>query len=286
MEYPGMMERQTEKFRCYLCGSTEQQLIAEVNQRPEGETDYAIPAEDYHRVITQCLQCSVYNNQHHLLDEDMYSGDYNASIRQTTSLGSIQQRYEKVMNLPAGKSDNRQRVSRIAEYFTQTGRNLRDADVLDVGSGTCVFLGALKDQVHQTACIDPDPLAIEHAKKYVGVGVAHQGTLADFPLNHRFDLITFNKVLEHVKNPVEMFSKAADLLKDNGLIYVELPEGKRAVEKGIATQRQEFFVEHYTIYHEDAYLALCEKAGYECTHLRVITEASGKLTIYGFLNRR
>ncbi|MFP4292262.1 MAG: class I SAM-dependent methyltransferase [Cyclobacteriaceae bacterium] len=281
-----MMERQTEKFRCYLCGSTDQQVIAVVNQRPDGETDYAIPPENYHRVISQCMHCSVYNNQHQLLDEEMYHGDYNASIRQTTSLGSIQQRYEKVMNLPEGKSDNRQRVSRIAEYFSQTGRSLLDADVLDVGSGTCVFLGALKDQVSHSACIDPDPLAVKHAKQYVGIDVAHHGTLKDFPLDHLFDLITFNKVLEHVKAPVEMLTQAARLIKDSGLIYVELPEGARTVKAGNAANRQEFFVEHYTVYNQPSFLLLCEKAGFKCLHTETITESSGKMTIYGFLTRK
>ena len=280
------MERQSAQFRCYLCGSTDQQLIEEVNQRPEGETDYAIAQEHYHRVITQCSACTVYNNQHQLLDEHMYSGDYNASISHSTSLGSIQQRYEKVMSLPAEKSDNRQRVSRIVDYFSQIGMNLRDADVLDVGSGTCVFPGAIKELVYQCACIDPDPLSVEHARNYVGIDVAHHGTLNDFPLNHQFDLITFNKVLEHVKSPVAMLAKAAEFLKDEGLVYVELPEGERSVKQGNAAKRQEFFVEHYTIYNQPSFVALSEKAGFRCLHTEVITEASGKMTIYGFLKRK
>lgn len=281
-----MMNRQTDQFRCYLCGSADQQLIAEVHQRPEGETDYALSPEDYYRLITQCLHCSVYNNQHKLLDEQMYSGDYNASISQTTNLGNIQQRYDKVMSLPAGKSDNRQRVKRIEDYFKRTHRKLTDADVLDVGSGTCVFPGAMKDLVHSCACIDPDPLSIEHAKNYVGIAVAHHGTLDDFPLNHLFDLITFNKVLEHVKSPVDMLAKAANLMKENALVYVELPEGARTVHAGKAAERQEFFVEHYTIYNQASFEDLSKRAGFRCLHSEVITEASGKLTIYGFLTRR
>lgn len=280
------MKIQTDQFRCYLCGSADQQLIAEVRQKPEGETDYAIPPEDYYRVITQCSACSVYNNQHNLLDEQMYSGDYNASISQTTDLGSIQQRYDKVMSLPAGKSDNRQRVRRIEEYFARTDRKFKDAEVLDVGSGTCVFPGAIKDLVGRCACIDPDPMSVKHAQEYVGIELAHHGTLDDFPHDQRFDLITFNKVLEHVKSPVDMLAKAAKLMKENTLVYVELPEGARTVNAGNVAERQEFFVEHYTVYNQASFEALGESAGFRCLHTEVITEASGKLTIYGFLTRR
>ena len=280
------MNKNTDQYTCYICGSTEHQLIKNIKHKPEGEVDYGILPEKYKRVITQCLRCMVYTNQHHLLDESIYGGDYNASISQNNSLGSIRQRYDKVMSLPPEKSDNRARVSRIEAYFSSQGRDLSKLEALDVGSGTCVFPGAIKDKVKQCACIDPDPLAIEHAKNYVGIDVAHHGTLDDFPLNHHFDLITFNKVLEHVRNPVEILSKAASLLKDNGLVYVELPEGERAVSQGIAARRQEFFVEHYTIYNKASYLALCEKAGYQAQHVHVITEASGKLTIYGFLKRK
>jgi len=44
-------------------------------------------------------------------------------------------------------------------------------------------------------------------------------------------------------------------------------------------------VEHYTIYNQDSFRNLCEKAGFRLMDLQVITEPSGKMTIYGFLTR-
>lgn len=276
------MQHQEKIYTCYLCGSTEHQVLDVVNQKPKGETDYGIAEADYQRVITQCQHCQVYTNQHQLLDQRMYEGDYNASI----SLGSIRDRYDKVMHLPPEKSDNRQRVDRILEFLKSQDINPADSDVLDVGSGTCVFLGALKEAGPRCACIDPDPQAIAHASQYVGIPLAHCGTLEDFSDDQRFDLITFNKVLEHVKNPVAMLEKASRLLNDHGIVYLELPEGERAVEQHIETQRQEFFVEHYTIFNETSYMELARKAGYDCLEKQVITEPSGKLTICGFLKKQ
>jgi SAM-dependent methyltransferase len=277
-----MMNHIQAQYHCYLCGSTEHREIARLNRKPEGETDYGIPASEYHRVITQCLHCQVYTNQHDLLTSAMYEGDYNASI----TLGGIRERYDKVMNLPPEKSDNRQRVQRIANFLQSQSLALDNCDVLDVGSGTCVFLGALQQLGPRCACIDPDPQAVAHAKNDVGVSLAHCGTLEDFPYEKKFDLITFNKVLEHVKDPVSILKKSGEFLKEKGFVYVELPEGSRAEQQGIVAKRQEFFVEHYTIFNEASFLELATRAGFESLRENVITEPSGKLTIYGFLSKK
>ncbi|MEK6477048.1 class I SAM-dependent methyltransferase [Catalinimonas sp. 4WD22] len=275
------MNHISKQYRCYLCGATDHKEIVRLRHKPEGETDYGIPADQYDRVITQCLNCLVYTNQHELLSSAMYEGAYNASI----SLGSIRERYDKVMNLPPEKSDNRQRVQRIADFLQAKDIALDDCDVLDVGSGTCVFLGAMKALGPRCACIDPDPQAVKHAQEYVGLPIAHAGTLDDFPYEKKFDLITFNKVLEHVKDPVNMLEKAERLLKEGGFVYVELPEGARAEQQAIVAQRQEFFVEHYTIFNEFSFRKLAERAGFETQEIEIITEPSGKLTIYGFLSK-
>lgn len=268
-----------EKYICYLCGSTDHLVIEEINEKPEGETEYGINEADYYRVITQCRRCSVYTNQHQLLDQHLYTSDYNASI----SLGSIRDRYDKVMSLPAENSDNRQRVNRILAHLQGEGFDLAKVKLLDVGSGTSVFLGVMKEKVPNCACIDPDPAAIAHANQYVGINQTHCGTLDDFVTSELFDVITFNKVLEHVKNPVAELSKAASLLKENGIIYVELPEGKRSIDQNIASIRQEFFVEHYTIFNTNSFTELARQAGFNCSLSEIITEPSGKFTIYGFL---
>lgn len=277
-----MIRNTQNQYHCYLCGSTEHREIARLNQKPEGETDYGIPLSQYHRVITQCLHCQVYTNQHDLLSSVMYEGDYNASI----ALGNIRERYDKVMKLPPEKSDNRQRVRRITDFLQLKTQALNDCDVLDVGSGTCVFLGALQETGPRCACIDPDTKAIAHAKEYVGIPLAHCGTLENFPYENKFDLITFNKVLEHVKDPVSMLKESGRLLKKDGCVYVELPEGSRAEQQDIVAKRQEFFVEHYTIFNEASFQELATKSGFESLSVNVITEPSGKLTIYGFLSKK
>jgi len=269
------------EYICYVCGSTQHRIIDVIHQKPKGETDYGIDGSQYKRVVTQCMECRVYTNQHNMLSPEIYEGYYNAQI----DLGTIKSRYDRVMGLSPEESDNRQRVARIIDFLTTNHLSLREARVLDIGSGTCVFLGALKEFIPNCACIDPDPRAIEHAIEYVGISEAHCGSLDDYKSTQLFDLITFNKVLEHVQNPVTLLTKAKSFLKENGFLYVELPEGDRIAEQKMVATRQEFFVEHYTIYNELSYEELAQKAKLLCLEKKVITEPSSKHTIYGFLKK-
>ena len=39
----------------------------------------------------------------------------------------------------------------------------------------------------------------------------------------KFDLISFNKVLEHVKNPIMLLKSSKRFLNENGIVYIEVP---------------------------------------------------------------
>ena len=44
--------------------------------------------------------------------------------------------------------------------------------------------------------------------------------IENLDIKEKFDLITFNKVLEHVKNPSKFLKNSIKFLKNNGLIYI------------------------------------------------------------------
>ena len=45
-------------------------------------------------------------------------------------------------------------------------------------------------------------------------------------IKKKFDIITLNKVIEHVKNPKALIAKSIKNLKNNGVIYIEVPDEK------------------------------------------------------------
>lgn len=265
---------------CHLCGEKDYQLLVTLEKKPDLETDYGIPDSEYYREICQCRNCNVFFNRHNnLIKDDFYEGHYNASIK----MGNILNRYNKIISFPIEKSDNKQRAQRVNDYMISNHFISDKSNILDVGSGTCVFLHEMKKFGYNTYCIDPDPISVQHSIDNVGVDGGFTGVLKDYKTDKKFDLITFNKVLEHIKRPSEILKQAKDYLKEDGYIYVELPDGTEIFEQGIMSERSEFFLEHYTTFNTAAFEKMVELAQLEITTLKRIHDPSGKHTIYAFL---
>ena len=71
--------------------------------------------------------------------------------------------------------------------------------------------------------LDPDHRQFSHAQEFVGVNAIHGDFMQDLDELKNYEIITFNKVLEHVTNPIEMLRKAKGLLALGGFVYIELP---------------------------------------------------------------
>src|SRR6185503_16488377 len=108
--------------------------------------------------------------------------------------------------------------------------------------------------------LDPDPRAAAHARDVAGV----EAIAGDFMAvaDERFgayDVISFNKVLEHVLDPVPMLEKAKRHLTARGFIYVEVPDGEAAAEEGPG--REEFFIEHHHVFSPESAAMMARHAG-------------------------
>lgn len=265
---------------CFLCGGTQYDILQEVDTKPIGETDYGISPDKYYRQICQCNHCRVYfNRREDLLPDDFYAGQYNAAIQ----AGSIAKRFARIIQFPFAKSDNKHRVLRIVNFLYRNDHAPLEMDVLDVGSGTSVFLYEMKKFGFTTHCIDPDPVAVQHAREAAGVYDGHSASFDQFQTEDRYDLITFNKVLEHVEQPAAALRRAAELLKPNGWIYLELPDGERVPPGTAMIDRSEFYIDHHTIFNRESFVFLVASADLQVHEIQQITDPSGKYTIFGFL---
>ncbi len=265
--------------RCPLCGAGDPALLASLDRPPAGEKDYGVAPGQYRRSIYQCRECGLYLNAHALLSPDYYTGDYNQASWQRDFLTP----FTRILSLPDDQSDNRRRVARVLAFMRRRELDPAEADVLDVGSGLCVFLAELGRHGCRCVCVDPDPAAVRHAREHAGVEWGHAGTLDTFPDTHRFDVVAFNKVLEHVPDPLRLLEQGRRLLAPGGFLYVELPDGDLAREHGDLTHRQEFFAEHCAVYHPEAVRRLASLARLEVLELGRLHEPSGKCTVFAFL---
>jgi SAM-dependent methyltransferase len=104
-----------------------------------------------------------------------------------------------------------QKRANIINNLSKPGR------VLEVGCSTGTFLFLLSKKGWQVTGIEISKPA---AKKGLNVTTKK---FEDTEFKEKFDLIIFNHTLEHVDDPIGCIEKASSLLKNGGLLYIDLP---------------------------------------------------------------
>lgn len=265
---------------CPACGDSARTRRFHYRKPPHGETAFAsLPPEGYRRDVLECGRCGHFTSEHGMDMDALYTSEYVEATYGNDGLGDA---YDRIRALPPERSDNHQRVARVCAYVRQHGARPQGQPrrVLDVGSGLCVFLAAMAEEGWEGTALDLNPYSVAHARDVVGVQ-AYEGSLERSRSLGRFDLITFNKVLEHVADPARVLSQARRHLEPHGLVYVELPDGEVAAECG--ADREEFSVDHLNVYSTDSFALLARQAGFRIQKLERIAEPSTKFTLYAFL---
>jgi SAM-dependent methyltransferase len=258
---------------CPLCGSDGLETVFRYLAPPPGETTFPLAdGQRYEREYRRCGVCGHFLSVHDLDLAGLYEGHYMDS---TYAGDRLRETFERIMGLPPERSDNVQRVARIQRLWDGA-----PGTVLDVGSGLGVFPARMKEAGWTPTALDPDPRSVRHAIEMVGVD-AVQADFATAGELGRFDLITFNKVLEHVDDPVEMLARARSYLGDGGALYVEVPDGEGAATEG--PEREEFFVEHVHVFSAASLALLSARAGFSLQALERLREPSTKYTLAAFL---
>ena len=250
---------------------------------PEGEIRFEFSSDRYYREVLRCALCNHYISIHNMDMDSLYNDDYVSS----TYVGDegIRRNFEHINALDPATSDNTGRVRRVIDfaddYLTAPQKENRRPSVLDVGSGLCVFLHRMKAAGWECTALDTDQRYIRHAEEVVGVRTLSGDFLTLDDGVGPFDVISFNKVLEHVEDPVAMLAKSADYLHDRGFVYIELPDGECAAAGGPG--REEFFIEHHHIFSSASAAMLAARAGFSPLMIERLREPSSKYTLRVFL---
>lgn len=210
------------------------------------------------------------------------STDYHGSYVDATygNPDKMAETFEKIIRLPNKKSDNHGRFQAVRNFASACFPETKCPSLLDVGSGLGVFPYLVKKNKWPCTALDPDPRAVEHIKNRVGIN-AICGDFLLIPPSGKFDIITLNKVLEHVDDPISMLKKAHNWLAPGGFVYIEVPDGEVARYKG--PEREEFTIEHLHIFSFLSLGVLCTRAGFLVQSISRLCEPSTKYTLRAFL---
>lgn len=274
-------------MKCPICSSSQTTKLFSVSreevdkyaQCDRGKNDKVQPAQ-----YAECRNCAAM----YLMADDRYDRIYDGfayTVETGDAADFIARRFKVVTELPPEKSDNVQRVARIRETVAQqtTGLSHTPRQVLDIGAGMGVFLHAFLDENWIGTAIEPDPAACAHLRQVLPQTTVHQGYHNEINVLEEFDLITMNRMLEHVSSPVATLATAVRMLKPGGLMYLELPDVRAYYRNG--PDDLDFGYGHYVIFSPQALLSAGLQAGLDVCHMERVREPSGKFTIFGLFER-
>ena len=161
----------------------------------------------------------------------------------------------------------------------------RKIKLLDVGSGTGIFPIKMISKKFDISAIEPSKICADFIKK------KSKSTIkiinSDFlKINNsklkKYNLITFNKVLEHVEHPFIFLNKAMKHLEKENLIYVEVPDVNAIKDKKEGKEREEFGLGHHHVFSKKSLANIFKISKLSLLKLERIREPSGKYTLYAF----
>jgi 2-polyprenyl-3-methyl-5-hydroxy-6-metoxy-1,4-benzoquinol methylase len=247
---------------------------------PIGEIRFALPTAQYARAYDRCSLCGHWFGRHAIDLAALYESGYVDATYGGPD--GMRARLEHVLALPPERSDNAGRVARLVAFTrARFGPTTAQRRLLDVGAGIGVFPAAMKAAGWNVIAVEPDPRTAAHLRDAVGI-TAHAvpiEELASMKIGP-VDAITFNKVLEHVEDPVTMLAAARPLLGAGGFIYVEVPNGDGAASYGPG--REEFFIEHHHVFSAASTVMMAARAGLATLAVERLREPSGKFTLRAF----
>ncbi len=94
--------------------------------------------------------------------------------------------------------------------------------ILDVGAGFGLFVKAFRELGLDAEGIEISDYSTKIAKEKFGIELFN-GDLKDYDSNKKFDLICFYHSFEHLPDPHRNLLKASELLSENGILWLSLP---------------------------------------------------------------
>lgn len=256
-------------MKCNLCNSTNVKLF--YTQKYNNKT--------YHYIY--CKNCDLYQIRDIIDNISPKYTEKNIDINENTiwHQGEHKQKaYYKYFDL-------------INEHYNN---NINNFSLLDIGCGTAGFFDYIQEKTINLYGFDASSAQAKYAsQKYPLVKKATSIKKYLKLLNEpdlKFNLITLWDVVEHIPNPLELFSDIKNYLSDDGLCFISIPNGG-ALKKKILLYKLLFRnisldpEEHVFYYTPKSIKYYLNKCGLNAIDIGTVPFYENKLSIYEICRR-
>lgn len=207
--------------------------------------------------MLKCLDCSHrYHNKFPVDIDDVYN---DRKYKNKSAGYWVEGEYEY--------RKNRFGVERVKILEDYLG-SIKNKFLLDVGCGAGYFLDAALDAGANCDGLEPsEDVRIDTSKK-IGINISDKA-IEDFNPKNNYDILTSFDVIEHVKNPMSMFSHMNRLLKKNGVLLLFTPNFDSF---GVKVARENSNLvspgAHLMLFTEKSMKLALEKSGFEIVYYK------------------
>lgn len=204
----------TETLKCDFCESLNLTLI------------YDVPTSKKFSTIYACKNCGLVQT---IYKQHMKELDRQISLSSDADWGNVRH----------GKKTRLDLSINIISQFTKI-ENLKC--VLDIGSNRGHFVNYILNNSSATIdAIEPDPNILSEYKADSRLNL-HNIRFENFAINKTYDLIYCCHTLEHADSASNMLRGIRDLLSDNGILYLDVPDIQMIKDD---INIQEFFIDKH-----------------------------------------
>lgn len=141
----------------------------------------------------------------------------------------------------------------------------RKKKLLDIGAAYGFFMEEAASYGFEPFGVELSAKAAEHARRY---GVVHQKPFTELNIEDRFSVISFIDSLEHFEQPIAGLQKAHELLEDQGIVAVMVPNIDSLFARLTKTKWHLLLPEEHLFYFSPKSIRLMlEKSGFDMVYL-------------------
>ena len=272
-------------MKCNICLYNKLQYLFPINKRDKYEIEVGVKSKNFLRQVYFCRKCEAVNlvkKKFDFLRFNKIKNDYyNLTLK-----NDIKKKFNFIRSLSKSSSINFFRVKRVAELIKLNYKK-KTINIIDIGAGTGIFLYELCKQLKNKKiktnnyAFDSDPNSLSFLKKCSFIRECYNNIEK---LNKKFDLITLNKTLEHIYDPVNFLNKIKKILKKDGLLYVEVPDNDNTIQ--VKKNDPVFMSLHHNFYSSKTFLYLSKKIKLNLLYFKKINELNKKYTIYAVFSKK